>query len=312
MPPSQLGGYLQTMSGSGSYQILPKGVLDDLKTDVDDETKVYVQLHVPCGVVQITVPIVRLPSVGSLNRWKTDMTRPTSYLSVPSFATGRSVKIRMPPMNSTRLRWPELESREEVTVDIAYGGAWYVIVSLHELGFDPDCLSAPGMVMLPKLKEAVRCVRTMFLMPENAIFAKQSLRHPAIEGTQDLYGVIVTGFCPRLQRNDALGLCIFANSQVDRSPTGSGVQARIALAYAKREIKLDERRIYHSPVSNAISNDDAFIGEAVEEVNIGEGKRGVIVKVSGFARYTGCSTFVLDKDDPIGEGFVFDTLSAPR
>lgn len=82
-------------------------------------------------------------------------------------------------------------------------------------------------------------------------------------------------------------LCPFVSNtslvrQLDRSPTGSAVGARIALAYAQGVVKIGERRRYHSILS-LHSSDDAFVGEAVEEVEIegANGKKGIRVKTSG-------------------------------
>ena len=102
---------------------------------------------------------------------------------------------------------------------------------------------------------------------------------------------------------------VFADGQVDRSPTGSGVQARVALAYAKGSRRLNESFTYHSPVSKAFGGQGAFVGEALEEVDVGlKDLRGVIVKVSGWAHYTGTSNFVVEEGDGVGAGFWWDEV----
>jgi trans-L-3-hydroxyproline dehydratase len=110
------------------------------------------------------------------------------------------------------------------------------------------------------------------------------------------------------------GLCFFADQQVDRSPTGGGVAARAALAYAKGVREKGVSWTYHSLVSNGFDGRGAMVGTVVEEVDVpgGEGaaKRGVRVKVEGQAYYTGTYTFIVEDLDSIGErGFAFDKLS---
>ena len=279
-------------AGAGAA-LLDSLLLSKLKYDPENQ-QVIVNLHAPCGLVQATVPAVETEP----GHWRTDMTRPTSYLSVPSYTTGIWVTVHIPE----HLRWPELGDRDCVVVDIAYGGAFYVFVGACSLGFksslsDPD-VHALG-VAASRLKEAFNSTEQL---------RKFYLQHPEHEDLQFLYSIFITNYDLGKPAEETLGaetgLCFFANGQIDRSPTGSGVQARIALAYAKGRIKLNERWTYHSLVSNAYDGEGAFIGEAVEEVDVG-GRKGVIVRVSGKAHYTGCSSFAVEKDDAIGKGFWF-------
>lgn len=259
--------------------------------------EVDVRLHVPCGLVRVTVPAI---GTGP-GRWKTDTARPISYLSVPGFATAIGVTLSIP----AALRWPELGERNEVVVDVAYGGAFYIICPASALGF-PMSLAKPS---LRALSEATSKLKAAFNSFEQ--LRKSYLQHPDHPDLQFLYGTIVTDRSLGSRASDTLGaetgLCYFADEQIDRSPTGSGVQARVAMAMAKGELKLGDRWTYHSLVSNSHDGEGAFVGSAVEEVEVG-GRKGVIVQVSGWARYTGCSTFALENEDDIGKGFCFDGL----
>ena len=280
-------------AGAGS-NLLPLNGCRDLYFD-QNEGQVAVRLHVPCGLVDVAVPAIR----ATPGRWKTDTNRPISYLSVPSYATGIGVSI---PIRGL-LHWPELGDRNEITVDIAYGGAFYIIASASTLGFSPSLTNSS----LPALKEATRLLKVAF--NSSKPLRVKYLQNPDHLDLQFLYGTIVTDSKPDFPFSGTsgaeTGLCFFANQQVDRSPTGSGVQARVALAYAKGERKLGEQWTYHSPVSMAHHGEGAFVGSAVEEVDIG-GRKRVIVKVSGWTRYTGCSSFAVEDGDRIGKGFWLD------
>ncbi|KAK7526818.1 uncharacterized protein IWZ02DRAFT_430861 [Phyllosticta citriasiana] len=109
-----------------------------------------------------------------------------------------------------------------------------------------------------------------------------------------------------------VGVCFFADQQVDRSPTGSGVQARVALAVPKGERSMGQGWTYHSLLSRASEGaKGGFVGTPVEEAAVGGERGGVKVEVSGWANYTGMATWVLEKDDDlVGEGFDFEALGA--
>jgi trans-L-3-hydroxyproline dehydratase len=188
-----------------------------------------------------------------------------------------------------------------VVFDIAYGGAFYIIVPAISLGF-----RSLQSANLKALSEAARKLKTAFNAPEALDLRKKYLVHPQHRDLEFLYGVIITD--PDAEVAAETGLCFFADEQIDRSPTGSGVQARVALAYAKGHRHLNEPFIYHSPVSKAFGGEGVFVGEAVEAVDAGGNFKGVIVKVSGSARYIGCCNFLIEDGDKIGEGFWLDEL----
>ncbi|XP_061756452.1 trans-L-3-hydroxyproline dehydratase isoform X2 [Nerophis ophidion] len=87
-------------------------------------------------------------------------------------------------------------------------------------------------------------------------------------------------------------------AQVDRSPTGSGVTARVALQYHKGLIQLNQSRTFKSGATGS-----QFRGKAVEETMCGDFK-AVVVEVAGRAFYTGVSNFVQEPDDVLTHGFL--------
>ncbi len=92
-------------------------------------------------------------------------------------------------------------------------------------------------------------------------------------------------------------ICVFAAREVDRSPTGSGVTARIAVQHARGLIALGQERRFES-VTGAI-----FTGKAVEKTRAGSFE-AVTVEVGGKAHYTGRASFTLEEGDEIGKGFL--------
>ena len=92
-------------------------------------------------------------------------------------------------------------------------------------------------------------------------------------------------------------MCVFAEGEVDRSPTGSGVSGRMAIHYSRGDIKLGEE-IKIESISGSI-----FSGAAIKEVQFGP-YTAVIPEVTGEAWITGSHTFHLDPEDPFKNGFL--------
>ncbi|KAJ7145068.1 proline racemase [Mycena crocata] len=245
----------------------------------DSETGLtHLRLHAPCGVVHLSV---------YADDTHSDATRPVSFLGVPSFVTARDLVVEIPPA----VQWPRLRAakRSTVTVDISYGGAFYALVSASELGFPAGVRQSSGAdaATLIEFDEAAATLKRI-LYPRKELFA-----HPSEPDLEYLYSVMVVEETPRGE----LGLCFFADQQIDRSPTGSCVMARIALAVDKGRLKLGEGCDYESIVSS-LNEGNGFRGTAVEMV-----PEGLIVKVEGRAFYTGAASFVVEEHDIMPSGF---------
>lgn len=269
---------------------------DEVQFDV--KTKIAtLNLHAPCGLLRVSVPVNEDGSAS-------DPTRPVSFVSVPSFATACDVAISIP----NEFKWTEVKSsRRDITVDFAYGGAFYCLISAEDLGF-PQGLRGQD---LDRLNQATAALKAYII--SNSAYASY-FAHPDHDDLSFLYGVIVTDKSKSKDGPDSkseVGLCFFANQEIDRSPTGSGVAARAALAFRKGRRKLNEEWTYHSLVSRD-KKGPGFIGRVVEELS-NENQplkyRQCRVQVEGQAFYTGFSTFTVEENDPLGEdGFVFKEL----
>ena len=163
-------------------------------------------------------------------------------------------------------------------VDVAFGGAFYA--SLRERVESPE---------LPRLIALGREIKA-------ALEAGREIVHPQEPELRDVYGVIFwqdEGEEPLTQRN----VTVFADGEVDRSPCGSGTSARLALlddgGRLPRGAELRHRSIVGSE----------FTGRVVADADVG-GRPAVVTEVEGTAYRTGRAEFVLDPDDPLGEGFL--------
>ncbi|GJD02257.1 proline racemase [Colletotrichum higginsianum] len=255
----------------------------DLEFD-EERKQVEVRLHAPVGLVRVTVPTVMVDGV-----WRTDTSRLITFLSVPTLATAIDLSVSIPPS----MRWAELGGGgAQVTVDVGFGGAFYAVVRASALGF-PASLAKPDV---ERLSNAAKRLKQAFNASPDL---RARLRNPDDGDPQYVYGVMVTDAgsgdeAPAVPGSGGAetGLYFFGDQQIDRSPTGSVVQARVALAPG-----LEGCRGYRS----------AFVGTPVDEVEV-NGSKAWRVEVSGRAFYVGSSTFVAEEEDDVGRGFSFQSL----
>lgn len=244
--------------------------------------EVAVSIHAPCGLVRVTVPT-------TANGQESDPSRPVSFLSTPAFAAGIDLKIPIPK----EVRWPELGDRESITLDISYGGAYYALVDARELGF-----SGLQKIELAAISNAASKLKA-YLMTHPLV--SSALQNPEDHRLSFLYSVMVVdrdvGSRPEGVNGTETGLCFFADDEIDRSPTGSCVTARMALAHAKKLRPVGQKWAYNSIVSNHFGT-GAFVASIVDDnVRVGGSKEAVIVRVEGKAYYTGTSNFILEEGD---------------
>jgi len=186
----------------------------------------------------------------------------------------RSVRFR----NVPAFVWAEGVELAERTVDVAFGGAFYVSV---EERVEPS--------ELPRLIEVGRDLK-------RAVEAWQDVVHPLEPELRDVYGVIFwqeEGEDPLTQRN----VTVFADGEVDRSPCGSGTSARLALLDRSGRLPRGAELRHRSIV------DTEFRARVVSEAEVA-GIPAVITEVEGSAYRTGEHVFTLDPDDPLADGFL--------
>jgi proline racemase len=126
--------------------------------------------------------------------------------------------------------------------------------------------------------------------------AAAEISHPLEPRLHDVYGTIFFegAEAPGLaQRN----VTVFADGEVDRSPRGSGTSARLALLHADGGLATGETLDHASVVGTR------FEGRVVEETEVA-GIPVVVTEVGGSAHLTGHHQFVLERDDPLGPGFL--------
>ena len=170
---------------------------------------------------------------------------------------------------------------------MAYGGAFYAYVDMAKNKFEFDLNSASYRNLIKTGMDI-----------KNAVMESNSkINHPIEEDLSFLYGTIFIDNTKQKSGSDSRNVCIFAEGEVDRCPTGSGVPGRMAIHKARNEINIGETMTIES------ITDSVFKGSVISEMDYGSFK-AVIPQVEGTAHITGSHTFVIDPNDPMKNGFI--------
>lgn len=170
-----------------------------------------------------------------------------------------------------------------VTYDLAFGGAFYAYVDAGRLGLtlSPDNTQA--------LINAGRAVK-------RAVMHARSIDHPTDPDLGFLYGTIFVG-AAHDPANHSRNVCVFADGEVDRSPTGTGLSGRLAIHHARGELSSGEAITVESIIGSV------FTGRVSEETTY-SGRLAVVPEVEGRAYITGRQELLIDPADPLGSGFL--------
>ena len=223
------------------------------------------------NTIKIDAPCGRITSYAHVKHGKVTGVR---FHCVPSFVVGLDRTI-------------EVEGLGKITYDLAYGGAFYAYVDMAKNTFDFNLdensyrkLIDNGM----KIKHAV-------------MKADKEIQHPFESDLSFLYGTIFIDYNKQPSGADSKNVCVFAEGEVDRCPTGSGVSGRMAIHKARNEIDYGEKMIIESITGSK------FKGSIISEEDYGSFK-AVIPQVEGTAHITGMQTFIIDPNDPMKDGFI--------
>lgn len=196
--------------------------------------------------------------------------RTVRFVNVASFVLGLDLEVGVAGLGTVRY-------------DLAYGGAFYAYVRAAEAGV--GCRARD----LRELIARGRAIR-------QAIAAAAPVEHPLEPELGFLYGVIFTEDSPR-DGVDSRNVCVFADGEVDRSPTGTGVSGRLAIEHARGALEPGRPLVLESLVGSR------FTGRILETARCGP-HPAVIPEVEGTAHLTGRHEFWVDPNDPLAAGFL--------
>jgi trans-L-3-hydroxyproline dehydratase len=228
------------------------------------------------GMIQIEGdhPVIRMDTpagrVTAFARRKNGRVMEVSFHNVPSFVYASDQVVDVPGVG-------------EVRYDVAFGGAFYAFCQAEEVGVG---LSGDDFRQLIDVGMRIKV----------AVMESLPIRHPFEEDLGFLYGTIFVGEAHE-PGHHSRNVCIFADGEVDRCPTGTGVSARAAIHYSRGELGLNEPFVVESILGTC------FTGEVVETTRFGE-YDAIIPRVTGTAHICGRNELLIDPADPLKDGFI--------
>lgn len=195
-----------------------------------------------------------------------------------------SVAVENVPSFVERMDAPvEIAGFGSINIDVAYGGMFHAIVDAERLGFEVVAAEARA---LAELGEKIRL----------AAREQLDVRHPE---NQDIRGVSIVQFDRPFQGVGKVtrNTCIVAPGRSDRSPTGTGTSARMALLHAKGQMRVGDTMHHESIIASR------FKGTILRETTVGR-YPAIIPVIEGRAWITGLHTYLLDPTDPYPVGYV--------
>lgn len=225
-----------------------------------DHPEIKLNIDTPAGLVRTSV------------RRRAGKIEKVSFLNVPSFVYASDCEVEVPGLGT-------------VPYDLAFGGAYYAYVPAEAIGLSLQANNSGEIIRLGKAIKA-------------AVMAKHPIIHPEVEREEIgfLYGTIFVGEAEN-PAHHSRNVCVFAEGEVDRSPTGTGVSGRVALHVARGELSIGEEITIESILGTT------FDVKIMEGSHFG-GYPAVIPEVSGRAFITGQHEFLLDPEDPLRDGFL--------
>jgi len=221
--------------------------------------------------LEIDAPCGRINSYTSVKNGQIAGVR---FHCVPSFVVDLDLKA-------------EIDGLGSVTYDLAYGGAFYAYVDLAKNQLDLALNEASYR----------RLIQTGMDIKQAVMAKNKKIEHPFEADLSFLYGTIFVDNAKQASGADSRNVCIFAEGEVDRCPTGSGVSGRMAIQHARNQLAMGDTMVIESITGSR------FTASYIEELDFGP-FQAVIPEVRGTAFITAANTFVIDPADPMKNGFI--------
>jgi trans-L-3-hydroxyproline dehydratase len=195
-----------------------------------------------------------------------------------------SVELTNVPCFVDRLDAPlEVEGLGSLVVDVAFGGMWYAIADAQALGFELEPseardLSLAGELIRAAAREQLPCVH-----PENP----------------EIAGVSVVQLAEPWRGTDAVtrNAVVVSPGRLDRSATGTGLSARMAVLHARGLMRVGDAMTHASVLGTT------FEGRIAGETSVG-GRPAIVPAIRGSAWITGITQVLVDPGDPFPEGYL--------
>jgi proline racemase len=204
-----------------------------------------------------------------------------TFRNVPAFATHLATPVEVPHLGT-------------VTVDVAYGGMFYVIAEAAQFGLRLTPDEGADIVRITEMIKAAANEQLPVVHPEQPGFAGITigqLSGPAYDPSNSLRNVVTvsTGTLDWDRPSTWTGA-------IDRSPCGTGTSAKMATLHATGRLRVGEE-FRHEGILGTV-----FTGRVEEEQRVGE-YQAIVPSISGQAWITGFARYVVDPTDPFPDGY---------
>ena len=211
-----------------------------------------------------------------------------TFRNVPSFATHLNTPVEVPQLGT-------------VSVDVAYGGMFYVIADAEPLGFRLTPDEGGDIVRVSEMIKAAAAEQLPVVHPEQPGFAGitiAQLSGPAHDPANHRRNVVTvsTGKLDWARPASWTGA-------IDRSPCGTGTCARMAVLHARGQLRVGDV-FRHEGILGTV-----FTGRVLEEAVVGP-YRSIVPSITGQAWITGFASYVVDPTDPFPDGFTVGDIWA--
>lgn len=204
-----------------------------------------------------------------------------TFRNVPAFAVHLDATVEVPTLGT-------------VTVDVAWGGMFYVMADAAPFGLRLTPDEGRDIVRIGELIKAATQEQLPVQHPENPAIAGVTIAQlsgPPSRPDADRKNAVVVS----TGRLDWTRPATWTGA-IDRSPCGTGTCARMATLHARGALRVGDT-FRHEGILGTV-----FTGRIVEETMVGP-YRAVVPEITGQAWITGFAQYVVDPDDPFPEGF---------
>jgi proline racemase len=211
-----------------------------------------------------------------------------TFRNVPAFATHLDAPIEVPQLGT-------------VTVDVAYGGMFYVIADAERFGLRLTPDEGADITRITEMIKAAANEQLPVVHPDQPGFAGITigqLSGPAHDPANTRRNVVTVSTGTLDWDRPATW-----TGAIDRSPCGTGTSAKMASLHARGELRVGDT-FRHEGILGTV-----FTGRAVEETTVGD-YRAIVPTISGQAWITGFATYVVDPTDPFPDGFTIGDIWA--
>ena len=209
-----------------------------------------------------------------------------TFRNVPAFATHLDAPVEVPHLGT-------------VTVDVAYGGMFYVIADAEQFGLRLTPDEGADIVRITEMIKAAAADQLPVVHPDQPGFAGITIgqlsgqAHDPANSRRNVV-TVSTGTLDWERPATWTGA-------IDRSPCGTGTSARMATLHARGLLAVGDA-FRHEGILDTV-----FTGRVEEETTIGD-YRAIVPSITGQAWITGFASYVLDPTDPFPDGYTMGDI----